>query len=368
VSVPIHSARFSPSRSSGTEGSPLTLSTFEIDPLSDPRWAALVENHRSASVFHSANWLRALNAVYGYEPVAVTTCPAGGRLTNGLVLCRINSWLTGRRLVSLPFSDHCEPLIDTHDELDAMLAHVKQQVIQKKWKYLEIRPIAHEPNDRSGLSRGARYSFHCLNLLPPLEELFHNFHKDCVQRKISRAEREKLRYEDGTSEELLRKFYRLLLMTRRRQYLPPQPLAWFRGLITTLGKNLKIRVASKDDVPVASILTLSYRKTMVFKYGCSNSAFHRFGGTAFLFWKAMQEAKACGLENFEMGRSDVDNLGLIAFKERWGATPSTINYWTYPQSHGSFSNITRKLARRMVPMTPNLALEAGGSLLYKHIG
>ena len=87
---------------------------YEIDPLRDERWASLVESHPHASVFHSNNWLKALRSVYGYEPVVMTTCPPGARLTNGLVFCRVNSWLTGRRLVSLPFSDHCEPLIGSH--------------------------------------------------------------------------------------------------------------------------------------------------------------------------------------------------------------------------------------------------------------
>ena len=70
------------------------------------RWSALVHSHAQASVFHSTNWLRALQGVYGYEPVVVTTCPPVELLTNGLVFCRISSWLTGSRLVSLPFSDH----------------------------------------------------------------------------------------------------------------------------------------------------------------------------------------------------------------------------------------------------------------------
>src|SRR5208337_2836392 len=69
---------------------------YEIDPLCDPRWTTLVENHPQASVFHSPNWLRALQTVYGYDPVAVTTCPPGASLTNGLVFCRVKSWLTGR--------------------------------------------------------------------------------------------------------------------------------------------------------------------------------------------------------------------------------------------------------------------------------
>lgn len=347
--------------------SPSAVHTF--DPLSDSRWAALVDRHPRSSVFHSTNWLRALRAVYGYEPVVVTTCPSGARLTNGLVFCRINSWLTGRRLVSLPFSDHCEPLIDSPDELEAILMHMKQEVGRFKSRYIEIRPIVYEPSSRTGLSRGIRYLFHRLDLHPSAQELFRNFHKDCVQRKIRRAEREKLQYEEGTSEELLQQFYRLLVMTRRRQYLPPQPLNWFRGLIASFGQDLKIRVASKDGVAVASILTLSHKKSMMYKYGCSDAGFNKLGGTALLFWNAIQDAKDHGVEEFEMGRSDVDNLGLIAFKEHWGAARTGISYWSYPSVPAGLPGVwKKKFARHAVSICPDMALETIGDLLYKHVG
>ncbi|MGH9681751.1 MAG: hypothetical protein ACRD4Y_17530, partial [Candidatus Acidiferrales bacterium] len=71
----------------------------EIDPLRDPRWVRLVDNHRAASVFHTAGWLSALQRTYAYEPVALTTSGAGEPLENGLVLCKISSWLTGNRIV-----------------------------------------------------------------------------------------------------------------------------------------------------------------------------------------------------------------------------------------------------------------------------
>jgi lipid II:glycine glycyltransferase (peptidoglycan interpeptide bridge formation enzyme) len=213
------------------------------------------------------------------------------------------------------------------------------------------------------------YYFHSLDLRWPLEELFHRFHKDCVQRKIRRAERERLVCEEGTSDDLLEKFYRLMVMTRRRQNLPPQPLRWFRGLISSFADDIKIRVASKDAVPVASILTLRHKKSIVYKYGCSDVAFNNLGGTALLFWNTIQEAKARGLEELELGRSDISNTGLVAFKERWGAARSELSYWTYPESYALGSSAWQwKLAQRLVPRAPDWALKAAGRILYPHIG
>lgn len=342
---------------------------YEIDPIRDPRWAALVDSNPRASVFHSPNWLRALQTAYGYEPVALTTCPPGRPLTNSIVFCPVKSWLTGWRFVSLPFSDHCDPLAQSTEELDAMLLRMELRVSEGKWKYVEIRPISLEPSSHTKLGIRNTFHLHRLDLRPSEHQLFHKFHADCVQRKIRRAEREKLKYEEGTSEDLLRKFYRLLVMTRRRQYLPPQPLEWFRGLIAVFGKDLKIRVASKDGTPVASILTLSHKRTMTYKYGCSDAAFHRFGGTALLLWKTIQEAKESRLEELDMGRTAIDNKGLIAFKQRWGASETLINYWTYPSTNPTVSNGWKKrLARHVVAVTPDFALETAGRLFYGHIG
>ena len=211
-----------------------------------------------------------------------------------------------------------------------MLLHLKRDLDKRKWQYVEIRPISDVGGRQIGLQESLNYRFHRLDLRRSAQELFHGFHKDCVQRKIRRAEREGLKYEEGNSEDLLQKFYKLLVMTRRRQYLPPQPLAWFRELIATFGNDLKIRVASKADLPVASILTLSNKRCTVYKYGGSIASLNKLGGMALLFWRTIQDAKDKGHEELDLGRSDRDNLGLIAFKEHWGATGTGLSYWTYP--------------------------------------
>jgi hypothetical protein len=83
----------------------------EIDPVQDPRWAVFIARHPQATIFHTPTWLEVLRRTYGYEPFALTTASLGEDLNNGLVACRVKSWFTGRRTVSLPLSDHCELLV-----------------------------------------------------------------------------------------------------------------------------------------------------------------------------------------------------------------------------------------------------------------
>lgn len=342
----------------------------ELDPLTDARWLTMISRYPAATVFHTPEWLEALHRTYGYEPVAVTTSAPESELCNGILFCRVHSWLTGRRLISLPFSDHCEPLVTTSNELSCLLSELERDVGPRGCSYFEIRPLSVPPVVECGLAESQSFCFHRLDLRPTAAELFRGFHKDCVQRKIHRAEREGLAYEQGSSPELQRQFYRLQIITRHRQGLPPQPFAWFRNLAECMGEELKIRVASKDGKPVASILTLQHRRTLVYKYGCSDKTHNNLGGTQLLFWRAIQDAKSQGLLEFDLGRSEWENEGLIRFKDRLGATRSTLTYWRYPASSAVRARNTweMRIAKQIFSHLPSSCLSAAGRLLYRHVG
>lgn len=345
------------------------MTVYTLDPLTDDRWSEFIDRHHSASVFHSQPWLEALRLTYGYRPLVYTTTPPSLPLSNGIVLCEIKSWLTGRRMVSLPFSDHCEPLLDTPAAVVAIAAELKKISGAGTWKYIELRPKSEISNLGEAVQQSPCY-LHTLDLRSGLDELFRGFHKKGVQQMIRRAEREALVYEHGNSEHLLQAFYRLMILTRRRHQLPPQPIQWFRNLISCMGDKLRIRVAFKDGKEVASILTLEHRGATMYKYGCSDEVFQNLGGTPFLLWQAIMEAKAAGLMCMDFGRSDSDNLGLIVFKERWGAKPSTLTYlrWSRNPAEAAGEQRSAGMAKRLFVMMPNILLETTGRILYRHVG
>lgn len=348
------------------------MNVYQIDPVHDPRWPEFVESHPNSSVFHTAGWLEALRATYGYEPIAFTTSSPGQPLQNALAFAKVSSWLTGNRIVSLPFSDHCEPLLDRDDSYPVLMNFAVAQMKQQKWKYVEIRPLSSsgEAERNSAFGPAETFAFHMIDLRPELDVLLKSFHKSCVQRKLTKAEKEGLQYTVGRSEELVENFYRLLLVTRRRHQLPPQPRVWFRNLVRTLGENLQIHLVSKDSHPIAAILTLRHKKTLVYKYGCSDSQFNKYGGTILLFWRAIQEAKTWGAEFFDLGRSEAGNSGLIEFKGHWGAPLQHLHYYRYPaQPQVAETNGWKmRLVHNACSHLPDLILQSIGDLLYRHVG
>jgi CelD/BcsL family acetyltransferase involved in cellulose biosynthesis len=343
-----------------------------IDPLTDPRWGEFLQRHPRASIFHTPGWLEALWRTYGYVPVAFTTSRPGEELRNGLVFSRVQSWLIRPRLVSLPFSDHADPLLDDPGELPGLLAFLKCGQAERRWRSIELRPPDNPstPTSWPDFHDGRRYFLHRLDLRASLIDLFSGLHKDSIQRKIRRAEREGLVCQVGRSETQLNIFYKLTVVTRRRQGLPPPPLAWFRNVLACLGERALIRVVFAGDRPIAAILTLQFKDTMVYKYGCSDARFHSLGGMPFVLWRTITDAKRLGDTELDLGRSDPGNVGLTTFKERFGAVRSVLTYKKYPdpglQAVGAAW--AEGAAKQVFGVLPERLQIAAGRLIYPHIG
>jgi CelD/BcsL family acetyltransferase involved in cellulose biosynthesis len=255
-------------------------------------------------------------------------------------------------------------------DLQKFMSWLWEECRGQRLQYVELRPLSEIREAGLGLLPGLSYWYHELNLGQSPGMIFRRMHKNSIQRKIHRAERESLSYESGTSEQLVDEFYGLLLMTRRRHKLFPQPRAWFRNLVQCMGDGIQIRLARKDGTPIAAILTLQHRSSVIFKYGCSDARFHNLGGMPFLFWRLVEESVASGTERVDFGRSDLDNVGLIAFKDRLGTTRKLLKYYRYTsKSNGKAAAGWRSRGLgRLIRVLPDIVLSAAGRAIYKHMG
>jgi CelD/BcsL family acetyltransferase involved in cellulose biosynthesis len=343
------------------------MQLHEIDPTRDARWADLVDRCDASSVFHTPAWLAALQRTYGYEPVAFTDATGEEALENGLVFCRVRSWMTGCRLVSLPFSDHCEPLVAQSETLSSMMVLLKER-LATEGRYIELRPLQTSVA-ADGFERAAAFHHHVIDLRPDLGTIFSGFHKNHVQRTIRKALRLGVTAETGRSPSLLDEFYALQTLTRQRHNLPVQPRRWFQNVIDCLGDEASIYVARHAGEPVAAMLTARHKKTLVYKYGRSNAAQHRYGGPSLLFWTAIERAKERGLVEFDLGRSDMDDEGLVAFKDHLGAKRSALYYYRCTKHHPrSVNTQTRSRLKGAYSLVPRVLRSRVGSSLYRHFG
>jgi lipid II:glycine glycyltransferase (peptidoglycan interpeptide bridge formation enzyme) len=257
----------------------------------------------------------------------------------------------------------CEQLNDIFDYLRAQRAG-------KKWAYIEVRCPSSAPAQHFRNFAGQQvFAIHKL-ALDGREQVWQRLHQNCVRRKVQRAAREQVSCVEGRSDSLLRQFYELLVMTRARHGVPPQPISWFQNLIECLGSKIKISVAFKGDRPIAGILILQYKQVVTYKYGCSDPRFSSLGGIQHLLWKTIQDGIADGMVEFDMGRSDPGQGGLIAFKRRWGAAESQLMYLRFPARppHSRSSARIARIGKYVCSHVPSRILTVAGNALYRHAG
>jgi len=344
-----------------------------INPLVDNRWDDLVAKHELSSAFHQRGWLEALHRTYNYQPFVVSSSAPGEALNNGIALCRVSSWITGTRLVSLPFTDHFEPVLSdgrNSEIVTALTTWLRQECDRRHCRYVELRTNACDAGADQLFKKERRYYLHRLDLTPSIETIFAKCHKDCVQRRVRHAERERLSYESDNHDGIVDEFYHLLTMTRRRHRLVPQPRSWFRNLVDCMGDAIRIRLARKNGRPIAAILTMAHKSSIIYKYGCSDARYHRLGGVPFLLWKLIEESKASGAQEIDFGRTDFDNPSLVVFKDRFGTKKSLHTYLCYRpavrlESVGRWAS---QKIRQVVPVLPDVVLPLAGSVIYRHVG
>src|SRR5512134_721631 len=82
-----------------------------LNPLDIKEWNDLVAATPGTSFFHTANWARVLSESYDYKPVYFCEIE-DGRFKTLVRMMEVDSFLTGKRGVSLPFTDYCDPIFD----------------------------------------------------------------------------------------------------------------------------------------------------------------------------------------------------------------------------------------------------------------
>lgn len=340
-----------------------------IDPVNTPDWDANLRKFSEATFFHTAAWARVLSSSYGYRPLYLAGGGAG-RLTSVLPLMEIDSWLTGKRGVSLPFTDECEPLgVEGNPEaFKCLFDNARVQGRIRHWKFLECRG-GHALLGNAPVSKS--YFSHRLRLHANEAALFSGVDSS-VRRAIRKAEQKKLSVEFSQSLEAVRIFYGLFCKTRQRHGVPPQPFSFFANIQRhVLEKKLGwVVLAYHEGQPVAGAVFFHFGQSVLFKFGASDENFQNLRANNLVMWEAIRRYAREGFTSLDFGRTSIAHEGLRRFKQRWGTEEQKIDYVRYDIRKDRFvenphdDNGSLHSLYRFVPVLFSRVI---GFLLYKHI-
>src|SRR5947207_32494 len=141
-----------------------------IDSETDARWDDYVNLHLGGLIYHLSAWRQVLVSTFGYESYYVATQNGSAhRFEGALPLMLASSRLTGRRLVSLPFTGHCTPLL-ANSSLEQLVHFLARRC--PGFRYLELRLLGTATGVPDILENCSRYVTHRLDLQPGQARIF----------------------------------------------------------------------------------------------------------------------------------------------------------------------------------------------------
>ena len=365
---PLAEVREGAARLAREESGPVPRGGFQrLNPLEQPEWDKLLRSHKAATFFHGASWAAVLRDTYGHTPhyfCALT----GDRLSAVMPVMEVNSRLTGRRGVSLPFTDECAYLSDGSGAGEEVFPEMIQFGKRRKWRSIEWRGDKACP----GGSRPSQTFFsHNLAVSDRQDRIFGRFESG-VRRAIRKAERAKIQVEISPSLEALESYYSLHCKTRKKHGLPPQSWSFFRSIFqNVLLKGMGfVVVARHRNRPIAAAVFFQFAGQAIFKFGASDSAYQHLRGNNLVMWEAIQWHAGRGYDSLNFGRTSIGNEGLRRFKLGFGAQERKLEYFKYDFARDGFVAGRDGVvgwyngAFRLMPIPLSRLI---GRLLYKHL-
>jgi CelD/BcsL family acetyltransferase involved in cellulose biosynthesis len=337
-----------------------------VDPVEDPRWSELVERSSDASVFHHPLWLALLRDRYRYPMTAVCVSGADGELLAGLPIAIVRSRLTGTRLVSVPFSDVCGPIVGQGDREQPLLAAVDDE---RRRLGLALELHAEVPS-LPGSGPSDRFYHHVVPLDAGPELVLGKHVKQSKRRGAARALELGVTVAQRIDEAAIDAFFHLHVLNRHRLGIPTQPRSFFRGLTALFDRGMGfVLVAEWEGRPIAATIYLRHRSTLTYKYGASDPAQLDKRPNELLQLEALRIACEAGCSVLDLGRTELDNDGLRRFKRYLGANERELTYTMAPppasgHSVRSVSSLQKTVIRRAPPAFGRLL----GAAVYRHFG
>ena len=333
----------------------------------DSRWMDFIISCPEANIFHHPAWMELMSDCYGYKPNILAILDEHDNVCAGLPFMDVTSLLTGRRRVSLPFSDYCNPLYRDESSRELLTLQLIRMFEVEHLKRLEVRwclPALEQ------IQQAADFVLHTIRLSPDPSMVSKNFKRTHLQN-INTAEERGVKAEFGDELSHVCAFYDLQLETRKRHGVPAQPWKYFELLwhhIINKGLGF-VLLAKKDDEVIAGMVYLGWGNALIAKYAASREDHFNLRPNNLLFWEGICWGCRNGFVVFDMGRTEIENTGLRNFKSRWGAVEEPLIYSIISRSPIHHSNgKLEHVMHSVIQHSPPWVCRLSGELFYRHFG
>lgn len=341
------------------------MSVNIINAMEEDAWSTF-DGHRFCSLFSSRPWASALAQTYGF-PIQAVVCSRTGQPDGAILFSRICD-ARGTRIVSLPFSDYGDPLVedaDTWDEAIRLLLSLSAPVT--------LRCLHNAlPGADSRFRLVNQALWHGIDLSRSEQTLWAGL-KGSARQNIRKAQRLGVVVRERSDLDAVRTFHGMHCHVRKTKYrLLAQPVAFFEALHAAFAPHgaITVLLAEAEGSPVAGSLFLRWRDTLYYKFNASLDP--RWYANDLIAWEGARFGQRCGLSMFDFGLSDASQPGLVRFKRKFASAEKYISFLRH-QPPGMVDGPGEDLGRTLGEVTalftdphvPDDITRAAGAALYR---
>lgn len=350
-----------------------------IDPLTDTRWDKFVGNHPLGWVVHLSGWKKVIEQTFshiqGHYLALIDT--ETDEIKAGIPIYEIRSWLTGKRLVSIPFATVSDVLASNSHQSALLINEAIKLLNRLKYAHMEIRALnASLLVHHAQLIENHDYKHHYLDLSAGQEAIWNQLNYKAIRYEINKANKNKLKIKIADDENDLHIFYHLYSMTRKRLGLPSQPYLFFKRLYDTFSasNNIAILLAFLEDQAIAGHFLFIYNGRTSVEATGMNDDYRKISPNHFLFWEGIKLACVEGCKIYDFGRTSIFNPSLLNFKKRWDTTEVDLYTFYYDRERKRLnmtsreSSLSYKLIRYMCNKSPGFIQPVLSRFCYRHLG
>ncbi len=334
-----------------------------LSPVPTP---AATPDPAQPTLFHSEPWRQAVEQSFDLKIQSYTpSCEPTGQAWYSVL-----SDIRGERVVATPFSDFCDPLLETEAGWNEFADHLRSFDLP-----VTIRPFRNRLAlaDES-FERRRELLWHGVDLSAGAEPVWDGL-KSKLRTTIRRAPKTGLRFRFSNSMDDVATFHAMHVNLRKSKYgLLAQPLHFFEALHDRFGDDMAVLMAEEEDgTPVASMIYFAWNGVWYYKFSASYP--RRYRPNSAMIMEACREGAERGLDLLDMGRSDIDQPGLVEFKQQFATEEIELTtlHWTPADWADPVGSDTSQMLGRVTelltdPAVPDEVTARGGDLLYRYFG
>lgn len=311
----------------------MSISEIKIElnnPRSREEWESYVYRHPEGHLRHLPQWKEVLEDTFHYQPFYLFARNENDELCGILSLFQVKGLLTGKRLVSLPFSNTCGPIADSDYIAGKLVDEAKRLCHELKCSYLELRMKRLLDTD---FEVNHYFSTYVLELSGVNDEVWGKLDKKGVRWAIKKAQRDEITVREANSMEDVAYFFHKLNEKHKRDLgVPVHPFKLFQAIYRRMGKYTSLYFGELNGKIIGGIIVLKYKDTNLYYCGAWDNGYLKYHPNSLLLWRAIEKGCEEGYRYFDFGKTSTDNVGLSHFKKDWGSERNQLYFHYYPKA------------------------------------